>query len=127
MPCVVFENSVVVKKLLITNEENEEESIMLTFFNKLIFCFLKYENNNILHKEFEYFIQFIFSDFCPLQLSKIFINLSDIFKSMAKSNSNVFEIKKNLANICEITTLIFLTKNPMVLKSLENSKFICFI
>lgn len=113
-------------EIVIDSVINDKE-LLKGFFNNLIFCFFKFEDHSILHKEVEYLIQFIFGDFCPKEISLAFIKDSCIFESIVKSNTTFSASKRNLANICEISTLIFLTKNKEVRKYLEGSKCIILI
>lgn len=116
-------------KHIFTNSEEKVEilindkSTLSLFYENLIECFFRFENNSILHKNFEYLVQFLFSDYCPKELSDNFIDNSNILNSIVKSNSSFAITKRNLANICEISALLFMTSNSKVQKALSQSKF----
>lgn len=115
------------KKNFIFSEEKIEyvlnnKPLLCSFYKNLIDCFIKFEDNSILHKQFEYLVQFLFSDFCPKELADTFIEESCILETIVKSCSSFAIAKRNLANICEIATLIFLATNSKVQKALNTSK-----
>ena len=100
----------------------DDNTILKKFFEILVYSFLKFENNNILHKNFEFLIQFILSDFCPNEIIDFFLSEFNIFNSINTISKN-FKCPNNLVNICEISAKIFLSTNIQVKNCLVKSKF----
>jgi hypothetical protein len=115
-------------KSIFTNAEERvdclisDKNSLTNFFKKLVECFIKFENNSILHKNFEYLVNFLFLDFCPRQFSNTFIEESNILNTIVNSNSSFAFTKRHLANICEISALVFTTSNLKIQKEIDSSK-----
>lgn len=82
------------------------------FFNQLTRCFLSYEQNSILHKEFECLISLVVNPFAPRWLFSRFVE-SGLLDRL--SDSKYFQqIHAHTANICEIATMLYLSEAPHV-------------
>lgn len=106
----------------INNNEN-----LLSFINKLTFCFIKYELNSMLHYEYDLIIYTISNKYCPNQIIKSFCksNILDLLVDSViinLSNKIILKNKLNMCNICQIATNIFISQSKFIQNFIETSK-----
>lgn len=96
------------------------QSSLEEYFAQLTRCFLTYENNSILHKEFESLISLVINQYSPKWLISRFIQ-SGLLDRL--SDSKYFqEIHSHTANICEVATMLYLSESPNVKPLVETRK-----
>lgn len=95
------------------------------FLRNIFYCFFKFQEHSLLHKEVEFLASFLSSKYCPDQIVMNFSKAEKVFEMFTSHNKGVTkfsQIPHNLANVCEVVVRIFLTENKILINEIENSK-----
>lgn len=82
---------------------------------------MKFEGNNILHLEIQYFFELLMSEYSPQEFIDSFIE-NDFLKNLIEYTESSY-FPKNLSNICHIYVSIFTSSNSFIEKYIFSSKF----
>lgn len=90
----------------------KDDTVIVNFFNVISYFFFACKNNSILHKEIECLVYFSLSKYCPKEISYALINQCILFNLIFENIDKLNLLDQpNLANFCEILTLVFLLEN----------------
>lgn len=95
------------------------------FLRNIFYCFFKFQEHSLLHKEVEFLATFLSSKYCPDQIVSIFSKEEKIFEMFTSHNKGITKLSQiplNLSNVCEVLVRIFLSENKILVSELENSK-----